>query len=131
MCGTHLALLNFHVLFQNTLEKPVSLFLEREKALNTERGSEMFSEGMNSQQPQDLQYQLEIGQNQEFCWFFSACHGIPVWKPCQTPEVTLCVRTMWEGSRDERGTGILPLCTGGAGWFGFCCGTHRYVLEDL
>lgn len=57
----------------------------------------MISGHVNYQQCQDLQYWLE----KTSFMLFSAYLGIPISKPCQMPEVTLCVGTMWEGSRDD------------------------------
>lgn len=38
----------------------------------------MLSDRMNYQQPQDLQFQLGIAQNQELCWDFSMYHEVPI-----------------------------------------------------
>lgn len=62
----------------------------------------VLSEGMNNHHSQDLQYQLEIVQNQELHCFFSLHHDIPTQTPPRSQRCH-CVSGHWE--RDEQGTG--------------------------
>lgn len=61
-------------------------------------------------------------------------YSFPKPKLCQMPEVTLCVGTTQEGSRDAPAPEVMkdpaPV-HGGPDCFGFCCVACRRVLEDI
>lgn len=127
------ALLNSHVLFENTMEKPVSLFFQQEKALNTQ-GSEEKGDFGCSQRKWTI-------STPRTCWksckmrSYMAFFSVPWYshlEPSQIPEVPLCARTLGEGwARHRDPSPVSPVHRGSSlVWF-LLWDTESCVLGGL